>query len=227
MNYIGMSLYGTNSLYSVGAIENAQLAHIIYPGWALKIYVGKEISDTIIDELICYGTQIQVMPHNINGVSQPSINQPKQKRAKSLFGMFWRFYVATESDANYCIFRDCDSRLNVREKAAVDEWMSTDKACHVMRDHPHHTRWPMLGGMWGMHANAVPILQLLQNWNYFDRYGSDCTFLQQKVWPLIQNSVLIHGIGGKPFPPHEPYVGFVGEIVNNGTKSDCIKPIPV
>ena len=34
--------------------------------------------------------------------------------------------------------RDCDSRLNKREKLAVDELLKSDKNFHIMRDHPWH-----------------------------------------------------------------------------------------
>ena len=46
------------------------------------------------------------------------------------------------------IVRDTDSRLGIREKLAVDEWLDSGKKLHIMRDHPYH-RVPMLGGMWG------------------------------------------------------------------------------
>ena len=45
--------------------------------------------------------------------------------------MFWRFEAAYDSDADVVIFRDADSRLNMREKAAVDQWLVSDKNFHI------------------------------------------------------------------------------------------------
>ena len=57
------------------------------------------------------------------------------------------------------ISRDCDSRLSWRERAAVDEWLETDKACHLMRDSHNHS-YTMMAGMFG-----------INNELFFERYG--------------------------------------------------------
>mgnify|MGYP006292180853 FL=1 len=44
--------------------------------------------------------------------------------------------------------RDADSVLNIRERAAVDDWLASGAAFHVMRDHPVHCDL-MLAGMGG------------------------------------------------------------------------------
>ena len=50
------------------------------------------------------------------------------------------------------ISRDLDSRFSEREVSAVDEWLRSDKAFHVMRDHDFH--WSqMLAGLWGVKLN--------------------------------------------------------------------------
>ena len=36
------------------------------------------------------------------------------------------------------LFRDLDSRPSQREKAAVEQWLRSKHAFHVMRDHPGH-----------------------------------------------------------------------------------------
>ena len=47
------------------------------------------------------------------------------------------------------MFRDLDSLPSLREDAAVQEWLDSKYAVHVMRDHPKHTM-VMLAGMWGI-----------------------------------------------------------------------------
>ena len=44
--------------------------------------------------------------------------------------------------------RDLDSRPTRREVAAVEEWLDSSKAVHIMRDHPSH-KAAIMAGMWG------------------------------------------------------------------------------
>jgi hypothetical protein len=68
--------------------------------------------------------------------------------------MFWRFLAAADSDVEFAIFRDADSRLGARERAAVDAWIASGRGTHVMRDHPMHDV-PILGGMWGVRGGVL------------------------------------------------------------------------
>jgi hypothetical protein len=42
--------------------------------------------------------------------------------------------------------RDSDSRIVSREMEAVREWLAGDRTFHVMRDHPYHCNYAILGG---------------------------------------------------------------------------------
>ena len=44
------------------------------------------------------------------------------------------------------LIRDADSRLNLRENAAVHEWIESGYSFHIMRDHTAHFV-PINGGM--------------------------------------------------------------------------------
>ena len=68
--------------------------------------------------------------------------------------MFWRFDPAFSEKDVIMIFRDTDSRLNQREKVAVDKWLESDKDFHILRDHPYHTT-QIMGGMWGSRNNIL------------------------------------------------------------------------
>ncbi|XP_047739361.1 uncharacterized protein LOC125178792 isoform X2 [Hyalella azteca] len=48
------------------------------------------------------------------------------------------------------IVRDSDAQMSEREVAAVNEWMASGKAVHLMRDHPAHDA-PVMGGMFGVY----------------------------------------------------------------------------
>ena len=102
------------------------------------------------------------------------------------------------------IFRDCDSRVNAREAAAVDAWVKSGKSMHVMRDHPHHRcfdRLPhalsVMGGMWGIVGEAVDVPALVRaHWPLEPKHGVNSRFVSEHVWPLFRDDVLVHGLDG-------------------------------
>uniref|UniRef100_A0A7S3RYX2 Uncharacterized protein n=3 Tax=Emiliania huxleyi TaxID=2903 RepID=A0A7S3RYX2_EMIHU len=126
-------------------------------------------------------------------------------------GMFWRFLVASDPAVDRYIIRDSDSRLNPRERLAVEEWVGSGKRVHSLRDHPNHDR-PLNGGMWGGVNGAVPDMEaLVRGWSNRDKYMGDLDFLNEKVWPGVQASQLSHDAytcekyaGSRPFPTRRP-----------------------
>jgi len=198
---ISMSLYGNLPMYTNGAIINAKLVSEIYPGWTMRVYCGKDVSCK--KELKNLGCEIVDM-------GQSHIHS----------GMFWRFLAAWDTDVERVIFRDCDSRLNVREAAAVKAWEESELLCHAMHDHLHHRNLPLAGGMWGIRVPCLPIelkndIELMGNRN--QKRVKDMRFLDQYVYPLVKHSVLRHSsyVLNKwtwdPFPEHDSYDGFVGQ----------------
>jgi hypothetical protein len=83
-------------------------------------------------------------------------------------GMFYRFLVAADSTVDRFIIRDVDSRLNARDRLAVEEWIQSKLAVHVLRDHVNHCL-PMNGRIystWSFHL-------LSSRWDVGRRDGSD------------------------------------------------------
>merc|ERR1712203_1143619 len=102
--------------------------------------------------------------------------------------MFWRFLVAADATVDRYIVRDSDSRLNPRERLAVEEWILPGLKIHSIRDHPNHDR-PLNGGMWGgVRGVVTDMAALVSQWSNRDRYMGDLDFLNQKVWPRTEVS---------------------------------------
>ena len=205
---ISFSLYGNKSIYDKGAIINAKLASKIYPGWIVRIYCGRDI--VCKKELKELGCQIIDMPYS---------------RIHS--GMFWRFLAAWDKKASRVIFRDLDSRLNVKEAAAVKAWEKSRMIAHAMHDHPHHCNLPFLGGMWGIKVPFLPlemkdIVELMGRRP--QRRIKDMRFLNENVYPLVQDSTLRHSSqilkkwNWKKFPKHSKFKGFVGQQYGENEK---------
>jgi hypothetical protein len=134
--------------------------------------------------------------------------------------MFWRFLAADLKDCEYAIFRDSDSRLSLREKLAVDEWINSGKTLHVMRDHPYHMipcgndRLGLLGGMWGIKGNLLPITQMINKFplSRQNNYGNDQSFLKE-VYFIFEEDRCTHDdfFEKKPFPIARENGRFIGE----------------
>ena len=213
MKLITFSLWGVNSKYLVGAVKNAKLAQKIYPDWICRFYVGQSVPFPVIHEL--------KSRDNVQVIEKAEFGDWK--------GMFWRFEAIDEENVEVMISRDADSRLNYREKAAVEQWIKSDKGFHIMRDHPWH-RFPVLGGMWGIKSGALPnIRELINNYGQEDAYGTDYKFLADVVMPRVEDNVLIHDefFGGASFPTLRQNNEFVGQVFdeNDNTVEEHVRAL--
>jgi hypothetical protein len=132
---ISFSLWGSDPLYTEGAIRNADIATLVYPGWTCYYYCNSCVPIDIIDRL--------------KGKSNSKVIQLTEKG--NTFAALNRFLAVEEDEVEYAIFRDADSRLSMREKIAVDAWLSAGADIHIMRDHPYHG-WFVQAGMFGLKA---------------------------------------------------------------------------
>lgn len=195
---ISFSLWGDNPKYTIGAIRNAELAQQIYPGWDCYFFTDNSVPSDIKEKLLSFNN-VFIVNTNVSG---------------NWGSMFWRFETTYDPTIAVSIFRDTDSRLNLREKAAVEEWLSTDKTFHIMRDHPYH-RFPILGGMWGMRYNPkYDMKNLLNSFNKHDRYGIDYEFFHHSLYPMIGDDKVVHDefFDKKPFPTKRIDTEFVGDV---------------
>jgi hypothetical protein len=170
---ISYSLWGDLPLYTVGAISNAIQARTIYPDWICRFYIHKQsVPQNIVDELSKHKNVEIVFYHDNVGWG----------------GMLYRFYPATEDDVSVMISRDTDSRLSLREKACVDDWLNnSNKKVHTIRDTCVHQS-QMMGGLWGVRDGHLiwirehidGMLNSLRGGE--GRKGLDQDFLNSKVY---------------------------------------------
>jgi hypothetical protein len=200
---IAFSLYGDNPKYCVGAIKNVLLQPKIYPEWICRIYYNHTVPEHYINELKKLNVELIDM-------SNTNLNE---------FGMFWRFLVYDDKDIERFIVRDTDSRLNMREKEAVDEWINSKLSLHIMRDHPQHGVL-ILGGTWGLKNDykfnmKEKIDEYLKGKKIFI-YGDDQRFLI-KLHKMYMDSMICHDDffdypNNFPFPKQREKLEFVGQV---------------
>ena len=206
MNYLSFSLWGNNPIYTVGIIKNAELWKTIYSDWQMVVYYDSTVPIEVIEKLKTLG----VLTIDFT--------------EKNIYGMFWRFFACDLPNAEYCVFRDSDSRITIREKMAVDEWIESKKSLHVMRDHPAHgipygnNSLGILGGMWGLKNNVIPLMDMMKNFFSSGKvmeYGSDQRFLKS-VYSILENDRCTHDdfFEKKPFPIKRENGRFIGERIN-------------
>lgn len=202
MKYLSFSLWGDKPMYNVGAIKNAELSKTIYPDWKMVVYYDNTVPNETINSL----NELDVLTIDVT--------------KKNIYGMFWRFFAVDLPDSEYAIFRDLDSRITLREKMAVDEWIESGKSLHVMRDHPAH-RIPygndslgILGGMWGIKSKTLPLVNMIGSFigNETLTYGSDQSFLKV-IYNFLNDDKFTHDefFDGNSFPIKRESGRFVGD----------------
>lgn len=172
---IAFSVWGDNPKYTVGAIRNAQLAQIHFPGWECHFYHDSSVPGIIISALNSFN------------------NSKTIKIDDETFGAFWRFRAMEKK--TIVLSRDTDSRLSSREKQIVDDWLSTDNNLCVIRDHINHYEFPILAGMWGIRDGLdVSDHKNMDMYNTTHKYLMDQYYLRDIVWPKYMSSCSEYGI---------------------------------
>jgi hypothetical protein len=205
MKYVSFSLWGSNPLYNVGAIRNAQLMKDVYPDWKMVVYYNNTVPIETVNKL----NELNVLT--------------KDMTKSYIFPCFWRFTISDNKDCEYAIFRDCDSRISLREKLAVDEWINSGKSIHVMRDHPAHgipygyNGLGILAGMWGIKGRLYNMTGSILEFtlNKQDNYGIDQTYLGEVFKKYIDDRFTHDEYYEKnPFPIKRANNRFIGERID-------------
>ena len=211
VNVITFSLWGDKPIYNVGAIKNVELAKQYYPNFECWFYIH---SPTVPENTII---ELQKLENVKIIFKDGDLNTTKPET--------WRFEAIDDPNVEIMMSRDTDTRILLREKLAVDEWLESGKIFHIMRDHPYHSS-SIQAGMFGTKKNSnIPSLcNLINNYNQKCIRGYDQEFLRDIIYPIIKNDVMIHasfckqngetGNYVKPFPiPYDVDYHFVGEYV--------------
>jgi protein O-GlcNAc transferase len=206
---LSFSLWGDNPTYNVGAIKNAELAKEIYPDFECWFYIHQEsVPEETIKKLQEFDNTKIIFKFG------DLINENCKPR-------MWRFEAIDDTDVEIMMSRDTDSRILLREKLAVDEWLNSKTIFHIMRDHPHHN-FCILGGMFG--TKKIPELSswinIINLYTKTDNRMYDQDFLRDYIYPLIKNNSIIHASFHKiethatNFPiNYRPELYFVGEYI--------------
>jgi GR25 family glycosyltransferase involved in LPS biosynthesis len=211
---ISFSVFGTKMQFALGAELNVKEAKKIYPDWICRIYCTPDVPN--LSSLLELDCEVVLLKSKMPPV-------------------FWRFMACDDPEVEACIIRDADSVVNYREKAAVDEWMASNKTFHMMHDCEGSHFHKVMAGMWGMkNTSKVNITEELEifckekkykpfNGESVNSWGSgiatyfdDQVFLSDIIFPRFKEAddYMEHG-EERPFPSHPKleYGNFVGDRV--------------
>lgn len=186
MKYVSFSLWGTIPKYVVGAKKNVELVRSIYgEGWKAIVYHDASVPGQSVRLLRDKGAVTVDMRDN-----------------KFCPPCMWRFLVNDILDCELWISRDTDSRITRREQIATKQWIDSDKAVQIIRDHPNHGIFPMQAGMIGMKRGFIKNMgELILCYKNRDTgYGHDQRFLEAVIWPSAKHNCLQQGRCSKFFP---------------------------
>lgn len=188
---IVFSVYGSIRKYTIGLLENIEIAKDQYPGWDVVVFIDEDsVPKDIIEDAKRRGAVLKL---------------GKYRFAAS------RFFVA-DLDYDRFISRDSDSRIYPREVAAVADWMQNDWAyLHNMRDSKIQVN-PVLGGMWGavvkplrarlaaMNNGESNIEKLYTDW--INKKGGKAVYGDDE---LFLKEVVLKAVGEDHFITHESF----------------------
>jgi hypothetical protein len=204
-NVIAFSLHGSERHYGEGAVRNAVASHFLYPEWTCRFYVDDSVPQELVRELVKQNAEVK----RVDGLTA------------ARFGTFWRLLIADDAEVDRYLVRDCDACLNLRERAAVEDWIESERHFHVMRDAITHTEL-ILAGMWGGVRGALPSMgEAMIDFSLSAPLSrtADQQFLRERVWPTVRQSVLVHdsqfAFGTSvDFPERSPSWQHVGQAVS-------------
>lgn len=189
---ISFSLWGSKPQYLVGILRNVDMARIFYPDFECWVYIHKDTVPEDIDTQLRTRDNVKIIYKN----GDLSLVKP----------MMWRFESIDDLEVEINMSRDCDTKFILREKLAVEQWISSGKTFHIMRDHPLHKAY-IMGGMFG--TRKIPNLPLwrtvMESYEQTGNYMYDQNFLRDCIYPFIREDSIIHS----------PFHQIVGEEITN------------
>lgn len=181
---LSFCLYGNKSIFSNGLISNCKLAKKLFPDWKVRIYCSSNVNTQTINKFKEFdNVEIILVEHN-NNVSY----------------MMLRFLPFFDETVEYFYSCDADSRISLRQKKMIDEWIISKKAVHIIRDHSSHNA-VILGGLFGVYNPRFREILKEKNINFSMECNKgnhrflDQVFLGNNVWTIVaQKDHLAHDL---------------------------------
>ena len=196
MKVFSFCLYGTESNYYTGLLENIKIVQEFFPDF--EIYVYKGICDP---------------SWTIEGATV--IETGREGAVNTLF----RLLPLTFADIGFA--RDTDSRITERDRWTITEFLNSTKDYHIIRDHYYH-KSKIMAGCFGW---KKPLPDLKLDMSNDESYGIDERILERDVYPVIIDTTLVHTNiraythekSSRITIEHKDPTDFIGNVIWNGS----------
>ncbi|KAK2169975.1 hypothetical protein LSH36_5g04040 [Paralvinella palmiformis] len=209
---ISFSLYGKDPKSTMGAIRNAQLMPVYYPGWTMRVYLLSPNSTGNADVLV---------PRRIVnclkglGVDLAYISGEMSEISPD----HWKYLIADDIQAEVFLIRDVRMRISDREAEAVKDWLQSGSSFHCMRDHPSHRDHVIVDGLWGARVPGFRSLLDQTIGSLLRKETGD--ILRDVIEPVVKDVMYCHDsvpcsplANGHPFPMKRIGQEYVGNQFN-------------
>ena len=180
MNVFSFCIYGESEFYYRGLRENLDLIETHYPEWHVFIYVGVGAREELLAPLR----------------SRPNTHWFSTGCAGAT-NMVWRFFAIDAPGVATIHVRDADSRVHVRDRWCIDQFMKSEHLAYTIRDNAGH-QIRMMGGLWGCRKLPFSVREfyLQSRKDLLSRtpeFGYDQDFLSAYLWNKLKHSFAAYG----------------------------------
>ena len=171
---VSYSLFGNYEKYSITLLESIPNIQKLLPNWYARVYVGKDIPISILNDLVSQGAQVYIMGPVPVGFE----------------AALWRYLPAGELLPFVSL--DADDLFDTCIANSIESWLRSGKT--FANFSPHAFVVPMAAGLWGsrpINDGGVNTPSIPEIGNLLDSYcehwfGFDEAFLKHNVWPLFK-----------------------------------------
>ena len=156
------------------------------PEWIIRVHVVGSLTQEQQDRIVAH----------------PNVEMVRCSRETGANGAV-RLLAIDDPGVLYVVSRDWNTRISVRDVMAIQEWMGTGLALHVVRDHQTHNA-PLDSSRTGVYQHRPPLdnqqhtplihlaLQAQQS-NKKDKDNNwEDAFTTEYLWPAYRKDALVH-----------------------------------
>lgn len=181
---IAYSLYGNYNKYNINLIKSLQVIPKFNKSWVPRVYVGGDITNSLVNELVALGAEVYIMGScKVKVGEDHDVLKFKPDAPLGHEGAVWRFLPAAEKYPFLSLDAD-----DVFEKKYADK-MNLLLASN--KDFINFSRMkiglPMMAGLWGGKNSCIPDIQERIDKYFETGFGFDEAFLKKEVWPLLKS----------------------------------------
>ena len=110
---IALTLFGSNSRHSYGAVRHLQLRRVYFPTWSVRVYIPPVTSSLAVPPLIT---------NKLRSLGAEVVEAPPS--LADFHPKLWHYDVIRDENVTYVMLLDADQRMDEHLEAATNLWLS-------------------------------------------------------------------------------------------------------